>query len=233
MVYAATFSITGHCDRSGMFGVAVATKVPAVGSVVPNLRPGVGAVATQAWTNPYIGIHGLSLLELGWNAEITRDALARWDPDIHRRQFAVVDRQGNSAAFTGTLAEGEKGHRVGPHYAVAGNMLTSEAVLDRMEATFVQLEDLPLPERLLAVLEAGQAAGGDKRGKQSAALKVVHKEDYAFVDLRVDEHARPVEELRRIFEVCRTELFPYALKRPTRDNLFGGFVEATGHQDDS
>ena len=223
MLKLATFSIAARCPNTDMFGVAVSTKVPAVGSICPFAKPGVRAIASQAWANPYIGVYGLRLLEQGWNAELVRDTLVSWDPDIQRRQFTVVDRDGLSAAFTGGDTDGWQGHRTGENYAAAGNMLVDEETVTAIAEAFESHADTELPERLLFALEAGQAAGGDKRGKQSAALYVVHKEAFPYADLRVDEHADPVAELRRVFEVCRNEYFPFMSTLPTRDNPMGNF----------
>lgn len=239
MLVYTTFSVTARCARSGAFGVAVATRVPAVGSVVPHVRAGVGAIATQALTNPYIGIHGLDLLAAGGDAVRTRDAIAAWDPDIERRQFALVDAAGGVAAYTGAATHDHAGHRLGDGVVIAGNLLTGPEVLDAMVATYddaaapaddaardaggaadaFAAAELAFAERLLRTLEAGQAAGGDRRGKQSAALRVVRDEAYAFVDLRVDDHADPIPELRRLFGVWRELLLPYLPERPTRASL--------------
>lgn len=223
MLKLATFSIAARCEKTGMFGVAVSTKVPAVGSICPFAKPGVGAIASQAWANPYIGVYGLRMLEQGWDAELVRDSLCRWDPDIERRQFTVVDRNGNAAAFTGDSTDAWQGHKTGPNYAAAGNMLVGQDTVDAMSEAFEGNPETELPERLLMALEAGQAAGGDKRGKQSAALYVVNQEEFPYADLRVDEHQDPVTELRRVFEVCRTEYFPFMTTLPTRDNPMGSF----------
>jgi uncharacterized Ntn-hydrolase superfamily protein len=218
MLKLATFSIAARCPQTGMFGVAVSTKVPAVGSICPFAKPGVGAIASQAWANPYIGIYGLRLL-----AELVRDTLVNWDPDIQKRQFTVVDKTGASAAFTGDQTDAWQGHRTGDGYAAAGNMLVGAETVDAMAEAFEKNDGVEFHERLLMALEAGQAAGGDKRGKQSAALYVVHQEEFPYADLRVDEHADPVAELRRVFEVCRTEYFPFMTTLPTRDNPMGSF----------
>lgn len=235
----ATFSMVARCLRTGTFGAAVASRIPAVGAVVPHVRTRVGAIVTQARTNVYIGLRGIDLLARGASADQVVDAVLRWDPDVHLRQFAVVDGAGRVAAFTGHRTEPHAGHRLGEGFAVVGNMLASEGVLDAMVDGFltgsgprlpaasashpvpepVPPDTAPLAERLLNALEAGQAAGGDKRGKQSAAVRVVDVEEYPVVDLRVDEHDDPIAELRRIYTVCLTDLFPYARTRPTRAEL--------------
>jgi uncharacterized Ntn-hydrolase superfamily protein len=228
----ATFSLVARCPRTGALGAAVASRIPAVGAVVPHLRTHVGAIVTQARTNVYIGLRGIELLAGGASAEQVVDAVLRWDPDVLQRQFAVVDAAGRAAAFTGEWTEPQAGHRVGEGFAVVGNMLASEDVLDAMAEGFAAGSgvrsaagtEVHFAERLLNALEAGQSAGGDKRGKQSAAVRIVEEEEYPLVDLRVDEHEDPIAELRRIYTVCLTDLFPYARTRPTR----AGLREATG-----
>ncbi len=219
MLTYATFSITARCSHSGQFGIAVATLVPAVGAAVPHLRAGVGAIASQATTNPYLGIDGLDLLAAGGSAAEVRDALVAWDPDIARRQFTIVDAAARVAAYTGVETQAYTGHRLGDGFAVAGNLLTGPEVLEAMAADFDAAPDTSLPQRLLRALEAGQAAGGDRRGKQSAALRVVAHEEYPYLDLRVDEHTDPVTELRRVYGVWREVMTPHLAARPTRASL--------------
>ena len=214
-----TFSLSARCPRTGQFGVAVATRVPAVGAAVPHLRAGVGAIASQAWTNPYIGLDGLDLLAEGASADQVLVAMRAWDPDIDHRQFAVVDRLGGVAAHTGAEAHDFAGHRLGDGFVAAGNLLKGPEVLEAMVEAFATEPDREVQVRLLAALSAGQAAGGDKRGKQSAALKVVDREDYAFIDLRVDEHADPIPELHRVYGVWDEVFRPHLAARPTRADL--------------
>ena len=214
-----TFSLTARCPRTGQFGVAVATRVPAVGAAVPHVRAGVGAIATQAWTNPYIGLDGLDLLAEGASADQILVAMRAWDPDIDRRQFAVVDRHGGVAAHTGSETHAFAAHRLGDAFVAAGNLLAGPEVLEAMAAAFAVEPDRELQVRLLAALAAGQAAGGDKRGKQSAALKVVDREEYAFIDLRVDEHGDPIPELHRVYAVWDAVFRPHSAERPTRADL--------------
>lgn len=213
-----TFSISARCERSGMLGVAISTAVPGVGGLCPFVRQGVGAISTQSWVNPYLGIDGLTLLAEGLSAQQTLDKLMALDPGREVRQIGIVDVEGGSAAWSGSACTDWFGHITGPHFAVQGNMLVGEATLQAMADAFVRTAALALPERLVAVLEAGQAAGGDKRGRQSAALLVYHREEYPYLSLRVDEHAFPVAELRRIFEVARHQLLPFVDGMPTRDN---------------
>lgn len=199
-----------------MLGVAVSTARPSVGSLVPHVKPGIGAIATQAQVNPYFGIDGIKYLEQGLSAEEVLRRLQDEDADYHLRQVAIVDAQGNATAFTGDDTVPWAGHIIGDQFAVAGNMLVGEETIKAMAETFESMADTYLPERLLAALIAGQKAGGDKRGKQSAALYVVDKEEYAICDIRADEHPDPTQELKRIYEVCERDLFPYLRKAPKR-----------------
>lgn len=203
-----TFSITARCDRTGELGIAVSTAVPGVGMLCPFVQAGVGAVATQSFVNPYLGIWGLEYLAQGHSASETLELLKQRDEGLDLRQFAVVDRQGGSAAFSGSGCDGWYGHLTGQDFAVAGNMLVGSATLEAMQERFTHSDPLPLVERLLEALQAGQDAGGDKRGKQSAAVKVYSTEHYPLVDLRVDEHTDPVPELQRVYNVAKEKLLP-------------------------
>lgn len=218
-----TFSIVARCERTGQFGVAVSTKVPAVGMLCPFARSGVGAIATQSFVNPYLGIWGLELLAEGKTAEEVVSILLTRDPDPSKRQFSVVDRWGNAAAHTGEESDTWRGHITGKNFAVAGNMLVGPETLEAMVASFQNSTGQPLAERLLAALQAGQDAGGDKRGRQSAALYIVDKEDYPYLDLRVDEHPDPVRELRRVYEEAKKTLLPLIAMLPTKENPAGNF----------
>ncbi len=220
-----TFSIAARCPRTGMVGVAISTAVPGVGGICPFIREGVGAIATQSWVNPYLGIDGLELLAQGLAAEEVVHRLTEADPGRDVRQLGVVDREGRSASWTGKDCVPWCGHVTGDGFAAQGNMLTGEPVVVAMADAFRRTEPLDLPERLLVCLEAGQAQGGDKRGRQSASVKVFWKEAYPWVDLRVDEHRHPVAELRRVFEVARHQLFPFTAGMPKRDDPLGGLPE--------
>jgi uncharacterized Ntn-hydrolase superfamily protein len=212
-----SFSIVAHCPQTGELGVAVSTAVPAVGAINPFARARVGAIATQAVSKPYLGIDGLNLLAQGLSAAQALDRLLRADADREKRQLSIVDARGNAAAFTGKKAHPWRGHRVGHGYVVGGNLLVGEETVLAMAAAFEEAQGA-LGERLLVALEAGRAAGGDRRGKVSAALRVVKDEEYPYLDLRVDEHATPVAELRRIFEIYTALPYLEALRpRRTRD----------------
>jgi uncharacterized Ntn-hydrolase superfamily protein len=223
-----TFSIAARCARTGELGVAVSTKVPAVGAICPFVRPGIGAVSTQAWVNPYLGPRILTELATGLSAEAALEKVIAHEIDREIRQVGVVDAQGGSAAHTGTQTDAWTGHRSGPDYSVQGNMLVSEATVTAMVDAFTRFATESLAERLMLVLEAGQTAGGDRRGRQSAALVVYGSEDYPLADLRVDEHRDPVAELRRIFEVAKKELFPFLCTLPTKANPRGNFATVQG-----
>jgi uncharacterized Ntn-hydrolase superfamily protein len=201
----ATYSIVA-CDLpAGQWGVAVQSKFLAVGSLVPWAEPGVGAVATQAWANPRYGPEGLSLLRSGRTAEEVVQALTAADEGREQRQVGVVDAAGRAASFTGEECNEWAGGRIGDCYAAQGNILVSEATVDALATTFEANARLTLAERLIECLAAAQAAGGDSRGQQSAALLVVEKEGgYAnladtIVDLRVDDHKHPIAELQRLY----------------------------------
>jgi uncharacterized Ntn-hydrolase superfamily protein len=200
----ATYSIAACDPDASQWGVATQSKFLGVGSVVPWAQPGVGAIATQAYANPRYGPDGLALLRDGLSAQEVVDRLTAADEDRDHRQLGVVDREGRAATYTGAECMEWAGGRTGTCYAAQGNILVSEATVDAMAETF-EAGSGPLAERLLACLDAAQAAGGDRRGQQSAALLVVEQDGgYAglsdeVVDLRVDEHPRPLDELRRIY----------------------------------
>ncbi|MDT8843572.1 DUF1028 domain-containing protein [Paraburkholderia fungorum] len=213
-----TFSIVGRCARTGELGVAVSTAVPAVGSMCPYLRAGVGAVSTQSWVNPYLAMHALDSLEQGDSADAALERVLRTDSAAALRQIGIVDAQGRSAVWTGSDCTAWAGHRRGADYTVQGNMLTGAETVEAMADAFESRAGEALDERLMAALEAGQAAGGDRRGRQSAALRIVRTETYPALDLRVDEHAQPVAELRRVLAVARHQLIPFIDAMPTRDD---------------
>lgn len=201
-----TFSIIAREEESGALGIGVASRFLAVGVGVPWARAGVGAIATQALANTSYGPRGLDLLEDGRPAEEVVRRLTEGDPERSQRQVGVVDAEGRAAAHTGEACFAWAGHRAGEGYACQGNLLAGEAVVREMERAFVGSAE-PLPLRLLASLEAGEIAGGDRRGRQSAALVVVRENggygglDDRYVDLRVDDHPDPLPELRRLYNL--------------------------------
>jgi len=201
----ATYSICA-CDlAAGQWGVATQSKFLAVGSVVPWAEPHVGAIATQAYANPRYGPQGLALLRDGMSAEETVERLTSADDGRAHRQLGVVDGDGRSATYTGAECNAWAGGRAGTGYAAQGNILVSGETVDALAGTFEASAGKPLAERLLDCLDAAEAAGGDSRGRQSAALLVVERDGgYAslsdvLVDLRVDDHPDPLVELRRIY----------------------------------
>jgi uncharacterized Ntn-hydrolase superfamily protein len=207
-----TYSIVA-CDlEAGQWGVGVQSKFLAVGSVVPWAEPHVGAIATQSYANPRYGPDGLALLRQGNSAEEVVATLTSGDRDRAQRQVGIVDGQGRAVSFTGEECLDWAGGRTGDGYAAQGNILVSEATVDALALTFESNAHLELAERLVECLAAAQAAGGDQRGQQSACLLVVEKNagygklSDTVVDLRVDDHARPIVELRRLFALHR-ELF--------------------------
>ena len=202
----ATYSIAA-CDlEAGQWGVATQSKFLAVGSVVPWAEPGVGAIATQAYANPRYGSEGLVLLREGLSAEEVVERLTSADEGREERQLGIVDAQGRSASFTGKECLDWAGGRTGPSYAAQGNILVSAETVAAIAETF-EASKGPLVERLLDSLDAGQAAGGDRRGQQSAAILVVERDGgYAalsdtVVELRVEDHERPLQELRRLYRL--------------------------------
>jgi uncharacterized Ntn-hydrolase superfamily protein len=202
----ATYSIAA-CDLdAGQWGVATQSKFLAVGSVVPWAEPQVGAIATQAYANPRYGSEGLKLLRDGLSAEEVVQQLTAADEGREARQLGIVDREGRAATFTGSECLEWAGGRTGACYAAQGNILVSAETVDAIAETFESSRG-PLTERLLDCLDAAQAAGGDRRGQQSAALLVVEKDggygklSDTVVELRVEDHERPLEELRRLYRL--------------------------------
>jgi len=206
-----TYSIVAVDLEAGQWGVAVQSKFLAVGSVVPWAEPHVGAVATQAYANPRYGPEGLALLREGHSAHEVVDRLTQADEGRDHRQLGVVDAKGSAATYTGKECMDWAGGRVGEGYAAQGNILVSAETVDALAETFEESTG-PLAERLIDCLAAAQAAGGDSRGQQSSALLIVEKDGgYAqmsdvVVELRVEDHERPIEELRRIY-VLHDEIF--------------------------
>ena len=213
-----TFSLIGRCERTGMFGIAIATSEMAVGSRCIHVAPGVGAIVTQASTNPRLGHLGLNLLRAGYSATRVLDEIAASDQFVERRQLGCLDVTGLAAARTGSANKPWAGHRVDRNVVVAANMVVGPQVADAMFEAFAKAADEPLGERLLRSLEAGKAAGGQPNGEVSSGLYVVDREPYAAVDLRVDLHAAPVAELRRLADAY-FPLVAYYNLRPRDPNV--------------
>lgn len=216
-----TFSIVAWDEPTGMLGIAVSTKFLGVGSLCPFAKAGVGAIATQAFVNPSFGPRGLALLEQGISVQDTMEVLLKGDEGREHRQIHLVDIHGNTAGFTGAETVDWAGHQTYGNFSVAGNMLAGAQVIAAMAESYQATLDVDLPERLLRAIEAGQAAGGDKRGRQSAALYVVSTEVYPYMDFRVDDHPDPVAEIRRVFEEAKKEYMPFKQFLPTWANPAG------------
>ena len=238
-IHPSTFSIVARDPANGDLGVAVQSKFLAVGAVVPWARAGVGAVATQAWANSAYGPEGLRLMAAGWTAPEALNQLLRMDHDVTQRQVLLVDAAGRAAAHTGETCHDWAGHIVRDGFACAGNILVSQDTVQAMANTFEKAEG-PLAERLVAALAAGQRAGGDSRGQQSAALLVVRTtggyggRDDRYVDLRVDDHAEPIAELGRILGLHRLYLTKSAPNEliPIDEKIareLQGMLKKTGH----
>ncbi|MCB2155587.1 DUF1028 domain-containing protein [bacterium] len=204
-----TFSIVAYDPETGELGVAVQSKFFAVGSVVPFAEAEVGAIASQAFGNTTFGPRGLRLLKEGMSVHETLDLLLASDQQREHRQVGIVDAEGHSATYTGKECMEWAGGRAGKNYAVQGNILTGEEVVVAMEKAYLDSKGELLGERLLRAIEAGQAAGGDSRGMQSAAIYIVKKGagyggyNDVYCDLRVDDHEEPIKELRRIFHIWK------------------------------
>jgi uncharacterized Ntn-hydrolase superfamily protein len=211
-----TWSIVAFDKASGAFAAAVTTRALAVGSRAPFVRTGVGAVCTQSISNWYLGPKILDLIERDVEPAAAIEVALLSDEGRHLRQVHAVDRHGRAAAWTGRNCVDWAGGRPGEGFSVAGNMLTGAQVVDATYEAFRAGASLPLPERMLAALDAGQAAGGDRRGRQSAAMLLTTTEDYADLDLRVDDHAEPLVEMRRLLGIWRRDVAGQRPIRPTR-----------------
>ncbi len=216
-----TFSLIAQCANTGQFGVAAITAVPAVGKLLTHARAGVGAVATQARLNPYLGLDGIQLLSQGITAADALEQLKLTDPCIEQRQFALLDREGRTAAWTGRQCLDWAGHREARGFCVQGNRLEGPEVLDAIEDCFLKSDGQPLCRRLITALEAGGEAGGDRDGALSATLYIVEREEYPLWDIRVDEHSKPIEELRRLYDVFEKDVIPHIREMPTRADPAG------------
>jgi len=228
---AGTYSIVAFDPVTGDLGVAVQSRFLAVGVVVPFAKAGVGAIATQCFQNASYGPRGLELLEKGLTPEEVVVELTGADPERDMRQVGVVDARGHSFSFTGKNCPEWKGGRFGPNYAIQGDIVAGEAVVVNMEKAFVNTAG-SLAERLLAALDAAEAAGGDRRGKQSAALLVVRTKGgisgYTdrFIDIRVDDHPDPVTELKRIYALWERNFLAGARLRTAENFARAGNAEA-------
>jgi uncharacterized Ntn-hydrolase superfamily protein len=215
-----TWSIVARDPANGALGVAVTTRAFACGARCPWAESGLGALSTQSIANAMLGPRVLGLMRSGSAAAQALERALAEDRGEAIRQIHAVDAKGRAAAHTGKACVGWAGHRVGEGFSVAGNMLAGAAVVDRTFETFAAATG-DLADRMLTSLDAGQAAGGDKRGKQSAVLVVYSTEDYADINLRVDDHPEPLVELRRLLGVYRRDILPFKAIYPTRANPHG------------
>ena len=198
-----TWSIVAHDPKTGAFAVAVATKAFAVGASCPFVRSGIGAVSTQSMTNRYLGPAILDGLARGLTPAAAIEGALAGDEGSGLRQVHAVDRFGRTAAWTGQNCVAWCGSVSAEGISVAGNMLAGEPTIRETLRTWNTSDDLPVPERLLTAMRAGEAAGGDRRGKQSAAMKLITTEDFPDLDLRVDDHVEPLQELGRLLGIWR------------------------------
>jgi uncharacterized Ntn-hydrolase superfamily protein len=222
-----TWSIIAIDRPSGEIGIAVATRFFAVGARVPHIAAGFGAVATQALVNPYYGIDGVALLRERKSPDDIITTLLAADSGRESRQLHIMDVQGRIAAHTGKDCVDWCGHLKGENFSIAGNMLAGAQVLDETAKAYVANATLPFPRRLIAAMRAGEAVGGDKRGKQSAALLIHGTEEWSALDLRVDDHLDPLAELARLEDVSRERWVHFRKFLPTRRNPAGITDRAT------
>jgi uncharacterized Ntn-hydrolase superfamily protein len=222
-----TWSIIARDSVTGQIGIAVATKFFAVGARVPHIAAGFGGIATQALVNPYYGIDGVKLLRQGKSPHDIVTALIAADHGRESRQLHVMDAGGRIAAHTGHACVDWCGHLKGNGFSIAGNMLAGAVVLDDTAKAYQANAALPLARRLIAAMRAGELAGGDKRGRQSAALLIHGSEEWSDLDLRVDDHTDPLAELERLEQVSRAHWVHFRKFLPTRDNPAGITDRAT------
>lgn len=216
-----TWSIIARDEHSGKFGLAVATRFFAIGALVPFTQANVGAIATQALVNPFYGTEGLKLLREGLSAAGALSELVAADQGRDHRQLHIMDAAGRIAAHTGAACVEWCGALAKPNLSIAGNMLANGNVIAATAAAFQDSAKFPLAKRLIAALKAGEAAGGDKRGKQSAALVIQGDEDWPDLDLRVDDHPDPLAELERLESVSRERFVHFMRFLPSRGNPTG------------
>ena len=208
-------------DDSGAFGIAIASRFLAVGALCPHGRGGIGVLSTQALVNPLYGPAGIDAMSLGEEPSAIVATLTAGDPGQASRQLHMIDARGRIGAHTGGACIDWCGHIAGDGWSVAGNMLAGRDVIARTADTYETSRHLPFAERLIAAMKAGEAAGGDKRGKQGAALKIWSTESYAVVDLRVDDHHDPLAELQRLHAISLERFQPFVECLPTKANPGG------------
>jgi uncharacterized Ntn-hydrolase superfamily protein len=216
-----TWSLIARDPATGAFGIAVATKNFAVGARVPHIAAKIGAVATQALVNPFYGVNGVKLLRAGKSPDEIIRTLTASDEGRDQRQVHVMDASGRIAAHTGKACVDWCGHTQGDSFSVAGNMLAGPAVIAQTAEAYVANAALPFARRLIAAMKAGEAAGGDKRGKQSVAVLIYGEEEWPDLDLRVDDDVDPLPELERLEKVSRERWVHFAKFLPSQKNPHG------------
>jgi uncharacterized Ntn-hydrolase superfamily protein len=222
-----TWSIIARDTATGQIGIAVATRFFAVGARVPHIAAGLGGIATQALVNPYYGIDGIRMLREGGSPQEIVSRLTGADDGRESRQLHILNAAGRIAAFTGKDCVDWCGHLAGDGFSIAGNMLAGADVLEETAKTYLAGESMPFARRLIAAMRAGEAAGGDKRGKQSAALLIHEREEWSALDLRVDDYDDPLAELERLEQVSRKHWVHFRKFLPTRQNPAGVTDRAT------
>jgi uncharacterized Ntn-hydrolase superfamily protein len=216
-----TWSILARDPATGFYALAVASRFFAAGAICPWSGDAPGAAFSQALPNPELGHRALGLLREGYGAAAVVEMLVAMDRGIDQRQLHVIDASGATAAHTGANCVDWCGHAAAPGVSVAGNMLAGREVVQATLGAFVEGADMPLVERTIAAMQAGENAGGDKRGKQCAALRIQGPEVFPRLDIRVDDHAEPLDELRRLYEVARERFIPFSAGMPRRERPYG------------
>ena len=216
-----TWSIIARDPETGFYGIAISSRFFAVGAVCPRTEAKVGAISTQALVNPTLGTFGLALLRDGIHAAVAIEMMMAADEGRAARQVHLMDAVGRTAAYTGAECVDWAGHRTREGASVAGNMLAGAAVVEDTLASYLDNLGQPFVERLLGALDAGQAAGGDKRGKQSAALVIQGPEPYTRLNMRVDDLAEPFVVVRRLYGVAQVRFSPFSRAFPTPERPYG------------
>jgi uncharacterized Ntn-hydrolase superfamily protein len=216
-----TWSIIAQDAGTGDFGILCASKALAVGAVVPHGAGGVGALATQAFANPFYAVDGLRMLQEGRTSHDVVSALTAADEGRDHRQVHLIDREGRSAVYTGQACLGWSGSVTAGHVSVAGNMLAGAHVVEETLQAYIDASGMDFDERLIVAMEAGERAGGDKRGRQSCAVRIWSEATFPRFDLRVDDHSEPLKELRRLWRLAHQGYVPFQTALPTRSNPAG------------
>lgn len=214
-----TFSIAARCQRTGQIGIAATTALQSVGKLACHAMPGVGAFASQAKLNPYLAYDGLRLLQRDMRAEQVLERVMKTDLQAEQRQAGVIDRFGNTAAWTGSENIPWAGHLAGRYFTTQGNRLAGPQVLERVVESMHQTEHLTLAERLVRALKAGAHAGGDLKGERSVNVMVYAGEEYPLCDIRIDDHDDAMQELDRLYCLYETDILPVVLELPKRDEI--------------